>query len=484
MVTSAMLPQKLAFVDIETTGLGVTRDRIIEIGILRVEENKLVKTFHSVINPEGFVSPFSMQLTGITENELSRAPTFYSVMGDILEMLKDCVFVAHNVRFDYGFIRNECKRYDKTYSSKHFCTVKLSQYLFPTERKHNLDAIIDRFHIPCPNRHRAFDDARVLWEFYKKLQNSVAPELLEKALLQGLKKPSIPTNISSDTIDSLPEKPGVYIFYGDQKTPLYVGKSVNIRERVKSHFANDYSSSKEMHIAQQIQDIEAIPTSGELGALLKESQLVKKLQPLYNRQLRMTKKLYILKKHINKFGYPEIQLEMIDTIDPITLPTILGIFRSKRQAKDFLVPLVKKYNLCEKLLGLEKTNSSCFAYRLNICKGACVGEESPLSYSLRFIEAFGQHSIKPWPFPGAVIISEKDGLEKTAEYFVVDKWCLLAKYNETEFATTAIKTNNYIFDLDTYKLLVRFLEKKQNWKYVHDVSSQKATHASLFTLTD
>src|SRR6185312_5990138 len=137
--------------DIETTGLGVTHDRIIEIGILRVEENKLVKTFKSVINPEGFVSPFSLQLTGITENELSQAPTFYSVVDEILEILKDCVFVAHNVRFDYGFIRNECKRYEKTYSAKHLCTVKLSQYLFPSERKHNLDAIINRFGISCPN---------------------------------------------------------------------------------------------------------------------------------------------------------------------------------------------------------------------------------------------------------------------------------------------------------------------------------------------
>src|SRR6185312_13209926 len=147
------------------------------------------------------------------------------------------------------------------------------------------------------------------------------------------------------------------------------------------------ASSKEMHIAQQIQDIEAISTSGELGALIKESQLVKKLQPLYNRQLRLTKKLYILKKQINNSGYPEVVLEMVDTIDPAILPQILGIFRSKRQAKEFLNPLVKQYSLCEELLGLEKTSSSCFAYRLGVCKGACLKEENTLSYTLRFTEA-------------------------------------------------------------------------------------------------
>lgn len=464
-----MLPSKLAFVDIETTGLGVTHDKIIEIGILRVENGKLVKKFKSLINPEGFVSSFSLQLTGITEAELTNAPTFYEVMDDINDILKDCVFVAHNVRFDYGFIRNEFRRYEKKFSAKHFCTIKLSQRLFPNERKHNLDAIISRFNIKCINRHRAFDDALVLWEFYQKLQNSFEPDLLEKAISGSLKKPSVPLNITSETIESLPEKPGVYIFYGENKTPLYVGKSVNIQERVKSHFTSDYVSAKEMNIAQQIQNIETITTSGELGALIKESYLVKRLQPLYNRQLRITKRLYLLRKTINSDGYPEVRVETIDNINPTDLDTILGIFRSKKQAKEFLVPLVKKYNLCEKLLSLEKTSSSCFAYRLDICKGACVKEENPLHYSIRFAEAFGKHAIKQWPFPGPIVISEKDELEKTAEYFVVDKWCLLSQYNENELMNEQTKTLPYLFDLDTYKLLVRFLENRKNWKHIKQI---------------
>lgn len=479
IVASTMLPQKLAFVDIETTGLGVTRDRIIEIGILRVENNTLVNTYNTLINPQGFVSPFSLQLTGITEGDLAKAPTFYEVMDDIYNLLQDCVFVAHNVRFDYGFIRNEFKRHEKTYSAKHFCTVKLSQRLFPTFRKHNLDAIIERFNISCTNRHRAFDDAAVLWEFYQKLQSSFDSEILEKAIAGGLKKPSTPLHITHESIDLLPEKPGVYIFYGENQTPLYVGKSVNIQERVKSHFASDYASAKEMNIAQQIRNIETITTSGELGALIKESQLVKKLQPLYNRQLRVMRKMYVLKKKINTDDYPEISLEMIDTIDPKDLSIILGIFRSKRQAKDFLIPLVKEYNLCEKLLSLEKTASSCFAYRLAICRGACVKEESPLTYSMRFAEAFGKHTIKPWPFLGPVVISEKDELEKTAEYFVVDKWCLLDQYNESETALFQSRSHPYVFDLDTYKLLVRFLEKRKNWRHVKQFARQARKENSI-----
>lgn len=473
-----MLPSKLAFVDIETTGLGVTRDRIIEIGILRVEDNKLVKTFQSLLNPEGYVSPFCLELTGITEKALENAPTFYEMIDEIYDMLKDCVFVAHNVRFDYGFVRNAFKRYEKTYSAKHFCTVKLSRRLFPSARKHNLDAIMERFDISCTNRHRAFDDARVLWEFYQKLQKTIDPEMLEKAIAGGLKKPSVPLSIDTETIDNLPENPGVYIFYGENKTPLYVGKSVNIKERVQSHFVSDHLSTKEMNIAQQIQDIETKVTSGELGALILESQLVKKLQPLYNRQLRIAKKMYVLKKQMNTDSYPEVVLKMIDHIDPNDLENILGIFRSKRQAKDFLVPLVKEYNLCEKLLGLEKTSSSCFAYRLDLCKGACVKEENPLKYTMRFAEAFGNNTIKVWPFTGQIIISERNELEKTAEYFVVDKWCLLSQYSENEVHNEAVCSGEYLFDLDTYKLLVRFLQKKENLKKIKQLSEKEATHSS------
>ncbi len=461
-----MLPQNLAFVDIETTGLGVTRDRIIEIGILRVEDGKVVETFQSLINPEGFVSPFSLQLTGISQEDLEKAPTFYEVQEKIQEILQDCVFVAHNVRFDYGFIRNEFRRHDKRFTSKHFCTVKLSQALFPKERKHNLDAIIERFSLVCKKRHRAFDDAKALWDFYQKLQKQFSETLLEEAIARTAKKTAVPIAIPQSTIDALPEKSGVYIFYGDSKSPLYVGKSVNIKERVLSHFANDHTSSREMHISQQIQAIETITTSGELGALIKEAQLVKKLQPLYNRQLRVMKKMYLLQKGITESGYPEISLKMVEKIQPDDIASFVGIFRSKRQAKTFLIPLIEKYHLCEKLLGLEKTNGACFAYRLGHCKGACLGEENFLRYTMRFNEAFADYSLKPWPFAGPVVISEEDNLEETAEYFVVDKWCLLSQYNESENLLQQTTMNAYVFDLDTYKLLVRFLEKRKNLHHV------------------
>src|SRR6266566_2377215 len=140
-----MLPKNLAFVDIETTGTRAFYDRIIESGILRIENNKLIKTFHSLINPESHLPPEITMLTGITAADLENAPTFRSIKDEIQKILRDCLFVAHNVRFDYSFVKNEFKREMISFSSKHFCTVRLSRLLYPVHKSHNLDSIIERF---------------------------------------------------------------------------------------------------------------------------------------------------------------------------------------------------------------------------------------------------------------------------------------------------------------------------------------------------
>jgi DNA polymerase-3 subunit epsilon len=339
-----MLPSKLAFVDLETTGTSLARDRVIDIGILRVEDNKLVQTYNSLINPQTYVSEFITQMTGITSQLLETAPSFYEIKDDILELLKDCVFVAHNVRFDYGFLKNEFRRYNITYSSKHFCTVKLSRTLFPRFKKHNLDSVIERFGFECKNRHRAYDDAKILWDFTQVIQQKFDPEKLKAAMDIVLRRPSTPLNLSHLDLDSLPESPGVYIFYAKDGAPLYIGKSKNIKERVLSHFASDHSSATEMKIAQQVFSIETIKTAGELGALLKESMLVKQLQPLYNRKLRLKKKLMVLKKQSTQEGYDTVVAEVIDSIDVNDLPTIVSIFRSKNKLKSFYFLLPKSKN--------------------------------------------------------------------------------------------------------------------------------------------
>lgn len=514
-----MLPQKLCFVDVETTGGSSTRDRVIEIGMVRVEDGVITKEFQSLINPEKYIPPEIERLTGITGKDVENAPLFYEIKEQILETLEDCHFVAHNVRFDYGFLKSEFARLHMPFSPKHFCTVKLSRLLYPTERHHNLDAVMARCGITCEKRHRAFDDAKVLHEFFQHSLKRFPQNIMEQALSIAMKKPSLPTKLNQIDLDKLPEASGVYIFYGTppisvfssqlsedslpdisqsvtqtvkQKTdkplsdngkqitenkqvPLYIGKSINIRERVLSHFAADIRNSTEMKIAQQIEHIETIQTAGELGALFTESALIKKMLPLYNKMLRRKQELIAIKHTIDKNGYETTYLEPVNTINPQELTTFLGFFRSKKQAKEYLTNVAKEYSLCEKLLGLENTPSSCFAYRLERCKGACMAKELPVAYNMRFVSAFSKLKVKPWPFSGPIMIEEKHDFTSKSEYFLINEWCYLGSiiYDDNGVEKKSM-SQKIEFDVDIYKILLRFLQSEKNLHMIKTLSEEQA----------
>lgn len=454
-----MLSLPISFVDIETTGTSTNFSRIIEIGILKVFKNRVIKKYQTLVNPESYLDPFIQNLTGISPLELERAPTFNNIKDEVLEILKDSIFVAHNVRFDYGFIRQEFKRFGISYTSKHFCTLKLSRLLFPEWKKYNLDTLIEKFKFQVKRRHRAYDDAGVLWQFFKTANKMVGKEKFENALNIALKRPTVPINLSPDILDALPESPGVYIFYGDAEIPLYIGKSVNIRDRVMSHFSSDHISGKEMKIAREVKRIETIRTAGELGALLKESLLIKKLQPIYNRTLRINRRLIALKKTINDQGYNSIESVKLDEENIEDLENIIAVFKNEKSLKESLHHLAIDYGLCQKFLNLEKTNKFCFSYHLGYCKGACMGLENNLKYNLRFDEAFYKLKIKAWPFKSKIIIKEKSDIE---EAILVDKWCVLGTLNKDD-ADFLDKDINYNFDYDTYKILLKFIIANNNY---------------------
>ncbi len=515
--SNSMLPNKLAFVDIETTGTSASYGRIIEIGIVRVENNEVVKTFQTLINPETFLPPEIALLTGITQKDLEGKPAFNTFAKEIYEILQDCLFVAHNARFDYSFLKYSFIREEMSFTAKQLCTVKLSRSLYPTERHHNLDAVIRRCGLNCEQRHRAFDDAKAIWNFYKHAKENFPEAFFLEAINKTLKRPSLPNKLTHEIIDSLPELPGVYIFYGSQSSvsnsqlsdsglsvfgnsdkqikklktdnkivnpqrtteglqpiPLYIGKSNNIRERVLSHFAGDIRSSKEMSINQQIERIETIVTAGELGALFLEATLIKKMLPLYNRMLRLKHELIALKRDRDKDGYDYIIIGQVQSMTSNQLDSYLGLFKSRKHAKNFLSNLAKEFQLCEKMLGLEKTSGACFAYRLGRCKGACVKKELPLMYNFRNTTAFSKTKIRPWPFPGPVIIEEDNQITKQTEVFLINKWCYLGSIQMNgEYIQEESFMDDAVFDLDMYKILNRYMRDKKNNKKIRSISYEE-----------
>ena len=457
------MTRPLAFVDIETTGSSPLVDRAIEIGIVRVE-GKNVEEFSTLLDPDLPLPPFISDLTGIDPRSLESAPSFYEMKDEIAQLLSGCLFVAHNARFDYGFLKNEFKRYDMPFSPKQLCTVKLSRKLFPSYQKHDLSTIIERYNIECSARHRALDDARVLWEFYQIACQMHSEGVVLSAVESLSKRPSLPPRLAKKYIDNLPEAPGVYVFYDRGTTPLYIGKSVNVRDRVLSHFANDYNSARELELTSAVEAIEVLPTAGDLSAQLLESRMIKESQPLFNRQLRYARKIVLLKKVVTDEGYFSCEIVETDHIESGALEDVLGVFRSKKQIRDFLSECVKEYSLCQKYLGLEKTSGACFAHQLGWCRGACKGFEKPIAYNMRFTEAFSKRKIKSWPFAGPVVITES--FENIENVLVVDKWCIVqntelkAKSCDLGYSLDEVaiaKQNDLYFDYDAYRILLRYV---------------------------
>ncbi len=454
----SILEGPIVFVDIETNGLSHLRGRVIEVAAIRVEHGEVTDTFRSLIDPGVELPYYITNLTGITTNDLKGAPTFGQVADDLQAVLAGAVFVAHNVRFDYSFLKQEFGRVGLPFLPKQLCTVKLSRALHPHEKSHKLADLIQRYGFTYGTRHRAYDDAAVLWQFIQYAQRQFPAEQVEAAIALQLRSPAVPRDLEPELVRNLPETPGVYIFEDAVGQPLYVGKSINIKKRVMSHFGRDHAETKEFKIAQAIKHIRTEETPGELSALLLESRLVKELQPLYNRQLRKTQKLLLAKQLINEAGYHMVTLEEASFIDPNEASQIMAVYPRRGLARQSLETITKTYELCPKLMGIEKAKSACFARQLKKCRGACTGEESAELYNQRLLEAFARQRIQAWPYRGAVLVEEK--MSSEFHGIVVDQWCVVGEVSQDAYCEPVVTAQTKHFDLDTYKILQSFMAAK------------------------
>lgn len=367
-----------AIVDIETTGGSPKYERITEIAIFIHDGIKVVDEFISLINPERYIPAHISSLTGITNEMVADAPKFFEIAKRIVEVTENTVFVAHNVAFDYGFIKNEFKLLGYTFKRECLCTVKLSRKLIPGFRSYSLGVLCDELGIKIKNRHRASGDALAtvrLFELLLGLKEGPCLPFYEFTpdFLKDLNK-----SFNQQILKDLPEETGLYYFYDDKGNILYIGKSKNIRSRVISHLSNN-QTKKGIEMKQKIIDISYDITGSELIALLKESAEIKKHKPLYNKAQRRSMFQYGLFSYTDKNGYINFVIEKnsVDGDRPVFS------FGSKKEATDYLFRQIEKYQLCQKLCGLYKSEGCCFHYELMECKGACIGKEDCKSYNHR-----------------------------------------------------------------------------------------------------
>ena len=472
---SSILHQPLVFVDLETTGGSHFRSRVLEIGMVRVENNIVTATYQTLLSPGEPIPVFITNLTGITDDDVAGAPPFAEVADEVAELLEGAVFVAHNVRFDYAFLKMEFERLGVNFHPSLLCTVRLSRRLFPQFRSHKLANLIERHGLVAPARHRAFDDAQCLWQFYQLCQAEFDLDTLEFAMKAQLGSQSLPSQLDAAQVAALPEGPGVYVLEDEDGVPLYVGKSVTVRRRVMSHFANDYGRGSELKLAQAVKQLRAIPTHGELSALLLESDMIKDLQPRYNKALRQRELMTLVLRRRTPDGYETVELADARDIGLEAASQLLAVYTTQGMAKRSLRSLTGTYRLCPKLLGLEHTARACFLTQLGKCDGACEGRESPAAYNSRFEAAFERGRVVAWPYGGPVLIREQyPGLEGSVGY-VVDGWCLLGTLRELEDGSVEAEAQVRRFDLDCYKIIRAFLHDARNRRRVSVLSQAQAT---------
>ncbi|MFM0287912.1 exonuclease domain-containing protein [Paraburkholderia megapolitana] len=278
----------IVFVDLETTGGSPGEHRITEVGVVELGASG-VSRWSTLVDPQQPIPPFIQQLTGITNAMVQGAPTFDAIAAALFERLNGKLFVAHNASFDRGFLRSEFARAGFTFNPDVLCTVRLSRALFPAEKRHGLDALMARHALVPTDRHRALADADLLWQFWQRLHGLVPLDVLRTQIERTMRRYRLAGDITEDLLDSAPAGCGVYALYGEDDAPLYVGRSVRVRQRLRTHLTGERRSSKDMRLAQQVRRVEWRATGGELGALLAEAQWIAALRPVHNRLPRVAR---------------------------------------------------------------------------------------------------------------------------------------------------------------------------------------------------
>ncbi len=361
-----------AVVDIETTGGQPKDSKITEIGIVITDGIKVIDTYQTLVNPERSIPYFITRLTGIDDKMVENAPKFYEVAKEVVEKTEGMIFVAHNASFDYNHIRKEFRELGYEYKRDTVCTVQLARRVIPHQPSYSLGKLCRALGIDNSQHHRALNDA------------VAASEILHLCLakntgdLDSIRQ----TNVLHErlSVNELPNKTGIYYFLNTDKEVIYIGKSKNIRQRVKTHLAN-YTTKKGQSIIEQIAEIDYEILGSELVSLLKESDEIKKYNPVYNRQQRRRLFSWGTYAYIAQDGYFRVGISKKE----IPNASFIKGYKSKVSAQNELFHFVEKYNLCQKLCGLYKGGAKepCFHYTLKQCKGACCQKENPNDYNER-----------------------------------------------------------------------------------------------------
>lgn len=367
-----------AIVDIETTGGYAENHRITEVAIYHHDGLQITDVFHTLINPGRNIPYYITGLTGITTEMVFNAPPFEEIADEIHQRLHGKVFVAHNVHFDYSFLKKELEQVGINLQSKKLCTVKLSRKIIPGLRSYSLGSLAESLGVEITNRHRAGGDAAATAKIFDYLLKRDHDGHILKALKRNAGDTILPPNLPKEEFDKLPALPGVYYFLNAHGNVIYVGKAINIKKRIAGHFAGDAREWSRSKIRNEIHHITYELTGNELIALILESQEIRRLWPKYNQAQKFRVEEWGIFNYEDRNGYLRFSANVVTRG---ARPLIR--FSTKGEAWNFLWEKVREFDLCPKLSGLQVSKGLCFDYQSGACHGGCMGIEAPDLYNER-----------------------------------------------------------------------------------------------------
>ncbi|MEP7250868.1 MAG: exonuclease domain-containing protein [Ginsengibacter sp.] len=367
-----------AIVDIETTGGYAARNGITEIAVFISDGENILKHYSTLLNPVYTIPRYVEALTGITNEMVEFERPFSSIASELYDLLVDKVFVAHNVNFDYSFIKHHLAQSGYDLNCRKLCTVRLGRQILPGLPGYGLGKICKHLGIEIESRHRASGDAFATVHLFHHLLKCDTSGHVNSMLKSKSKEQSLPPNIPASVVKKIPSEPGVYYFHDKKGKVIYVGKAKSLSKRVNSHFTNNKSTRQKQEFLRQIYNISYQPTATELMAFILESIEIKKLWPEQNRSQKRFEQSYALYSFEDRLGYIRLGIEKKKRhLKP------LYTFNLISEGHSLLRKLMLQFELCPRLCFLQSENIPCRLLVENKCKGACEQTESAAVYNSR-----------------------------------------------------------------------------------------------------
>lgn len=335
-----MKKREYAIVDIETTGGNAGGSRITEIAIIIHDGTSIVRRWETLVNPQKDIPLPIFALTGINNEMVRDAPVFDDIAEEVAELLTDRIFVAHNVNFDYSFIRHQLEESGFRWTARKLCTVRAARKLRPGLGSYSLGNLCRTLDIPIENRHRAGGDADATAVLFSRLLEWDTTGEIGAMVKKTSPDQRLPPNLPPEDFDRLPEKPGVYYFYNQAGKVVYVGKAVNIKKRVASHFSGHKITPQRQYFLRDIHSISFEVCATELMALLLECTEIKKLWPAYNTALKRFEPKFGLYEYEARSGYRYLAVGKLAKHQPA-----IEVFHSEYAGINLLRSLADRFGI-------------------------------------------------------------------------------------------------------------------------------------------